>query len=502
MIRFAHLMKVCILISLIMFCGLRGFAQNRFPHSRLIEKQFSNSEHPESLFEEPVKQKFNSSYKTYSFHGFAELGLKQDTRHDTPTENELTVRSKVRLKLKWQPALRNPTNTSSLKLGDVTLVASLQSDYLWFGPQEATDDYDIDLFEGYVRVAHDPVEITVGKQIVRWGKTDQISPVDNVNPQDFREFITVDYEDRKIPVFMTRALVSLDFITLEGIYIPFFEPSEIDYYGTDWAVYQHLKVDTKRSNMPPAFKDYVLSREVDENEPAKTLKNGELGFRITTTVHDWDMGLSYMYTWEDLPYYASFPIKNIKVKDSASFGNIEENLQSAIITNENVRVEYKRCNIAGFEFESTLGSIGLRGEFAYFSHQSLLNSSLTSSETPVYHYVLGIDYTGVNEWYINFQISHQILDNYSDEILYFKKHNVFLNGEIRKDLWNGDITCKVRYNIGLTEKSYYLNPCVILKYFSNLETTLGVDLLGGEADTLLGYYDKSDQYYVDFKYIY
>lgn len=44
-----------------------------------------------------------------------------------------------------------------------------------------------------------PFRFRIGKQIIRWGKTDEISPVDNVNSQDLRLFIIPTYEDRKIP---------------------------------------------------------------------------------------------------------------------------------------------------------------------------------------------------------------------------------------------------------------------------------------------------------------
>jgi len=47
---------------------------------------------------------------------------------------------------------------------------------------------------------------------------------------------------------------------------------------------------------------------VYEEEPARNLKNGEWGVRVTTTVAGWDLELSYLYAWEDLPYFESFPI--------------------------------------------------------------------------------------------------------------------------------------------------------------------------------------------------
>jgi len=54
---------------------------------------------------------------------------------------------------------------------------------------------------------------------------------------------------------------------------------------------------------------------------------------VTTTFAGWDLELSYLYAWEDLPYFESFP------EDGTD-----------------IQVTYKQSNILGFEFETTVGS--------------------------------------------------------------------------------------------------------------------------------------------------
>ncbi|MCA1787835.1 MAG: hypothetical protein LC657_17820, partial [Desulfobacteraceae bacterium] len=79
---------------------------------------------------------------------------------------------------------------------------SVLSDYLYFGDDNQTDDYDLELHEAAFLYANNRLDLSVGKQIIRWGKADQFSPVDTLNPQDFREFMIPEYEETKQPVWM------------------------------------------------------------------------------------------------------------------------------------------------------------------------------------------------------------------------------------------------------------------------------------------------------------
>ncbi|MBW2568350.1 MAG: hypothetical protein JRE23_17510, partial [Deltaproteobacteria bacterium] len=276
----------------------------------------------------------------FDLGGFIQAYGALDTENDKANEHTRMTRDIIRLEGKWISGRNsiNPAESNRLDKSNFYALASVEWDYLWFGPDHSTEDCDIRLFEGYFYWSRNPVDLSVGRQIVRWGKTDQISPVDNLNSQDLREFIIPDYEDRKIPNWMVRGRLFSDFLTLEGVYLPFFEPSRIDYFGTDWAIFQHLN-----------------QRSVHEEEPARNLKNGEGGVRLTKSVAGWDLGLSYLYAWEDMPFFETFP---------AGGGD--------------ARITYKRTNIAGFEFETTWKKIGLRGEAAWFDSQSFLTENFTS----------------------------------------------------------------------------------------------------------------------------
>lgn len=435
------------------------------------------------LLEETEIERRIAEQGPFDFGGFIQATGALDTKDDGANEQTQTARTIMRLEGKWTRDEKTISRAASNK-GNSYALASAEWDYLWFGPDDSQEYNNIRLFEGYFYWSNKrvrprfrttpirygikrsfswlrgPVDIRVGRQIVRWGKTDQISPVDNLNPQDLREFITHDLEDRKIPNWMVRARLFSDFFTIEGIYLPFFESSRIDYFGTDWSLFRHMK-----------------RIGVHEEEPDLKFKNGEGGVRVTKTISRWDLGLSYLYAWEDLPHFESFP------EDGSD-----------------IQVIYKRSNIIGFEFETTVGKIGLRGEAAYFDSQSFLTENLTSVSKPVFHYVIGVDYSSANGWYVNVQFSEQTIREYQRDILYFRKSNTALNGEVSKEFSRGHFKALLRYNYGLSDKSYYLNPKIICTYFTDLDIILGMNVFGGNTETLLGFYDANGQFYLDLKY--
>lgn len=425
------------------------------------------------------------------FRGFVTVRGGMDINEDLPNEQNNTFRNIVRLEGKWY-----------LQEKRFFVLTSLESDYLWFGPDNDWEEYDLDLFEGYLFWSQDKYDITLGKQIVRWGKTDEISPIDNLNAQDFREFIVEDYSDRKIPNWMMKLRLFYDSLNLEGVYIPFFDPARIDYFGTDWAIFQQIKADVRNSDLPSSLKTYIDGLSVNEEPPSDTFENGEWGIRVSKTISDWDIGISYLYAWEDLPFFESFPIKNIVVDGSTSAEAMLDALKDAIFTGENTEVRYKRFSATGLEFETTMNVFGLRGEFAFFDKQSFLTNRLISIRKPVYHYVLGVDYVGERDWYINLQFSHLAIQDYDSDILYFDRNNTSINGEIEKDFWEGYFTAELRYSFSLNQESYYLSPALVFKYVPGLDISLGSNFFGGKADTLMGRYDANDEVFLRLKYFF
>lgn len=389
----------------------------------------------------------------------------QEFHEDESPEQARSFRNTIRVEGKWTPPLpANETRDASATYA----LASVQSDYLGFGPDPSSDDYDLELFEGYVHHATSDWELRLGRQLVRWGKTDQISPVDNLNPQDLREFFIPDLEDRKIPNWMARARVfpgdagPLSAIALEAVFIPFFEENKFDWTGNTWAL---LGVED-------------TGLRIEEDDP-KGLDNSDYGLRAAATVAGWDLAISWLQATEKSPTLTLNPFHP---------------------KGPTLEAEYGRQNIYGFEFETTLDKFGFRGEAAYYDRQNFNTEDFDPATSPMSHWIVGLDYIGEADWYMNVQLSHQHIFEHDEDVLFLERDNFHLTGEINKEFWRGNTMIKLRYAANLQDGGSLLTPETILTYFENLELSLGANLFFGPKDSFFGRYRDNDQAF--FKAVY
>lgn len=430
-----------------------------------------------------------------TFWGWLQLYGAKDTQSDLAEDNSF-ARSRIRLGTDWAG--------ESLPQMPLRFKGSIDFDRIFYDSARADENNNLTLHETYIQISGSSWDLSLGKQRVRWGKSDQLSPVDSINPQDLRQSIAVDLEDRVLPSWLLRTKWYEDVFTLETIIQPWFQKSEIDYFDSDWALYRNLRQSIMANPAVPQFlKNYANSLYVDEHKPSHTLENMSGGIRLTLQTDQSDFGLSYHYGWETLPTISKLPISGVNYNGAP---NTDASLMLASIspmppTSNRIEATYKRQLIFGIEWETTiLDPFGFRGEIAYIDKVAFLSSDLTSSRTPITHLVTGIDYTSESEWYFNVQGSWQHLHNYSKNILYFKKDNVSTLGEISKPVWRGNIELGIGYSYMLTDKSSYFQPNIILQYFRNIECELGAMVYTGDNDSTLGSYDHTDQVYAKIEF--
>ena len=412
-----------------------------------------------------------------------------DINKDDEIESQYLFRNRTYMEFKWSD------------LFGLNALASGRVDYLRFTNGHGFDETDIEPMELYLEYAGKSFDFRVGNLILRWGKTDEISPVDNVNPQDMRELFALNLEDRKLPLPMARARWHFSGYTLEGIFIPHFEPNRFNYFDTDWAYFRHLKGSIMSMDIPPQLKDYVKNLSVKEDKPNVSLKNSEVGIRFLGTVRNFDFGLSAFYTRNRNPSIKSFPVKNLRLTSFEEDEFIDQ-LSKLTLTNEDIIAEFKRQTIFGLEFETTVNSFGLRGEMAYFTDQSLITNALTSVEKPVLHWVLGMDKSFNHGFYVNLQVSQRIIRDYDSSILFFKRVDTAGFLRLSKDFFRGKLKGRLDTYHSFSDDSTYFTPEIEYAVNSNLSFILGLNLIDGRPDTFLGQYDDNDQVYLSVLYIY
>ena len=123
------------------------------------------------------------------------------------------------------------------------------------------------------------LDLKVGRQVVVWGKSDNIRVTDVLNPLDNREPGLVDIEDLRLPVTMTKLDLYLGRFNLSGIMIHEVRFSKYPPFGGDF--YPTL---------------YALP-QVDE--PDLSLRNQEYGLALNGVFEGWDLSFYGAYYFDE-----------------------------------------------------------------------------------------------------------------------------------------------------------------------------------------------------------
>jgi hypothetical protein len=439
----------------------------------------SGSPFPEEWEEDKGSDLHGRFGKTEGFKLYGELWNKfaHDVKEDNEYEDDLYNHARLRLGAKYFPNR------------DLQAVLSADMDYFaYINGDDWSHDDDVRLYEAYINWAQPRFNLKVGNQIVRWGKSDAYSPLDNVNPEDLRDGIAGRREERKIAIPMVNLELYKDAHTLQTIFIPYSVASDLDLFGTDWALFDHLA-------------DELGPIPVSEEDPAKNLNNSEAGVRYSGIVRNINYALSYLYSREDTPSIISpgLPAGAPAIFSSA---NIRELALLAQATGQEIRLQHDYQNIYGLEVETTLSHFGLRGDFAYIHRGSFLTNSLERVKKPMFQYMIGMDYDGPRESYFNLQFFQTLVNNYDEDIITADEMTFGLNGTVSKEFLYGKFKPEFRFYYDMTEGSSLLNPKLLIKYWDIFSLEVGAEFFDGPEDTLLGLYADNDQVYtileVDF----
>ncbi len=382
-------------------------------------------------------------------------------------------------------------------------VVSLEGRILSFQGKQRDTDSDGGLYEAYIQLARANYRFRIGKQIIRWGKTDEISPVDNINPIDTREFFLVSYEDRKIPVWLMDVKYISGPFTVEGVLLPVFQKNSMYFFDRDFAIFKHFREEALdyAKNIPlyPHLSNYLSSLRIEQHTPSISLKNMGIGGRISISLEEVDMAISYLHSYSPFPYIEEFPIKGLHVSGDYSPKDL---LTSHVVFQSPpvVPVTYKHRTIYGGEFETTWNDMGIRGECAYFDSLSFLTSSLVSTKKRTLWYVVGADYDFEGGVYINLQVSHERIFNYNSSILFFKKDNIALLGKLSKEFSMGLWKVGLDFSHFFTDDSSLFHPYILCKKITNVEIEVGAFFFTGEKDSLLGQYSRDNKVYTKLTY--
>ena len=340
----------------------------------------------------------------------------------------------------------------------------------------SSDDVSLDLKQAYIDYYCDWATFRFGKQLMTWGKADEINPTDVLNPQDLSNILE-DKIIRKIGLFALKANWYIAGFDLETIWKPQFEAMELPQPGSKWS----FPIIQEISEMPaPTY-------------PGDDLDNTEWGLRLSKTISMFDFSLSFYDGLENIhtPEMMYDPqIDTMKVN----------------------RLLFHRVRMIGADFAGSVKSIGIWGEGAYFITKDEDGIDPTI-KNPHIRFVLGSDYTFHNGLKVNVQFLQEIITKIGDKAERVEEEKEIsklgvgfplqqaLTTRIAQPFGSGDVHSIELFCIyDLKDEGFLAGPKIRYSPEDAVVLEVSASIFNGKSNSMFGRFSKNDA--VSIKCIY
>jgi len=313
----------------------------------------------------------------YAVDGYAKFASAYNYAHNTPQAGETDWRGVSKLKSELYLELNAKLQTDwRFRFSGK---GSYDGIYRINGYDEYTDDvrdnYETDLFLTETWLAGSPassLDLKVGRQIVVWGKSDNLRITDVLNPLDLREPGLTDIEDLRLPVFMTR----------------------LDYYFGSWNL-GGFWIHEIRYNQNPAFGSDFYPGDTpppDQEDPDEGLGETEYALALSGTFSGWDMAF----------YYADI------VNDAFRIENVSDSQIPELC------LKHDRLDFYGTALNVAWGNWLLKAEAAYWEGFRYVNT-----EDEIFSRVdllAGLEYAGFQDMTISLEVANRHVVDYDSRL--------------------------------------------------------------------------------------
>ncbi len=314
------------------------------------------------------------------------------------------------------------------------------------------------------------LDIKFGRQIVVWGKSDNIRVTDVLNPVNMKTPGMTDLEDMRLPVFMTK----------------------LDYYIGPINV-SAIAIHEKRFNkLPEPGSDYFFyPLIIPDNEPSEHSSNTEYGVALSGTFSGWDASLYYADFYEKNPYF------NI-----VSFAN------------SNFEFLYSRQTMIGGDANIAIGNLLVKGEVAFFKNVNF-SDYINISVSPYIRRevqkrfnslksLIGLEYSGFKDTTLTIEAMNTHIWDLDSHSVEAKISEDALEATIRatRSFFNEKLSTTalvMLYGDSLDEGNM-IRLSADYDMADNFVITLGAILYDGNEMILLSNIKDSDRVYANFEY--
>ena len=232
------------------------------------------------------------------------------------------------------------------------------------------DEYEDEAELGEVWLQGSPLpglDIKIGRQIVVWGKSDNLRVTDILNPMDQREPGMTDIEDLRLPVGMTRLDYSIGSWVLTGIAVHENRFNKLPAYGSDY---------------------YILAAPLPkEDKPNVSFDNQEVAFCLNGIFSGWEASFYAARVFDDTAH----------VEGDSSTG---------------YKRVHSRITMLGTAVNLVRGNWLYKTEAAFL--QGLEFAALPDGEKSRLDVLAGVEYSGFTDTSISFEVVNRHIFDFGD----------------------------------------------------------------------------------------
>lgn len=323
------------------------------------------------------------------------------------------------------------------------------------------------LREAYFEIGHGDIDLRVGKQIIAWGRADEINPTDNLTPRDYT-LLTPETSDQRLGLLAVKATGHVGQVSVTAILMPGFRPSVF----------------------PLATSPGVVFTAEDANNDIQH------AFKIERTGGAVDSSVSY-YSGRDL--------------------NPDFAIGSAGPAGLNLILRAPRVKVVGFDAAAAIGRLNVRTEVAYTMPVAPGGNDPLVKKSHLY-VVIGGDVDAWPGTNVNLQYIVRHVDGYRDprsivdpslravaiqQAVFASQLDRFQHGvslRLARRWLDDTLQAEILGVVSLTTRDFVVRPKLVYAISDHWKGTLGVDIFRGGTDTYFGRLRKLSSAYAELKF--
>ena len=305
--------------------------------------------------------------------GSMTLQLAAGFAHDTPEKDTPDYRGLSMLRTRGELIGDITLSTWQARVAtrgfyDAAYSLGHRSDYT----DKLLDEYEqeLEITEAWIQTAlGDSLDFKTGRQIVVWGKSDNLRITDILNPLDVRQPGMLDIRDLRLPMAM----------------------SKLDYYTGNWNL-STMVIHEPRFNKVPVYNGEFYpgnSAAPHTDEPSASMDNQQFAAALNGVFSGWDLSLYTAFVFDNQPH--------VEVTDTSGL----------------VR-QYSRIKMGGISADLALGNWLFKTEAAFLDGLNFFN--VPEKNFSRLDFLLGLEYSGFTETSISIELANRHLFDFDSRL--------------------------------------------------------------------------------------